>query len=1269
MKKTTLKKTVLVLMAIFLTLGVTGPFPKTAIAASAYIKNIAVTSPTCYRIDVGFDLSTPEEYSSTREAYITYELHDELDKIVDTRMEVIAVNGRPGGYHSTSFYLTVEPDTEYTVVIKFNYLFKYGSTSMDSTKISDPVQITTAALADPQIGLTLKTFSAEEAVLQGIMINSGTGYVDNFDSDEAFNALFKTFMASEIAVVKKSDYRAGEEITTTNVFYSGKIVDYVNYPRWNVSSTGKNVFLCPQTLSLKDNTEYVAQVKLIKKDYTYVVSPTVSFKTYKKPAITITDNILHYSDAYVFANVSLDSRDTLIGLDALIAPGISPPAEDPDRIMGTLVSYSPTDGKALFYFNGLEPDTQYSAIIATNSRAGKYYSNSIILNTLPEPTLATASTGSAEFIKADRAKLNGTITDNGNTGIIEQGFLYATSDTNLIMDHIDGVNVIKLVAPITSATLPTPFAAYPNDLNSGTLYYYRAYVRNSEGLSYGDARHFSTLGLPAVTTTGSNNVTENAATFLGSVGSTGGLAPTLRGFVYSESNTNPEWGGSDVAVALATDVSASTGSFTSDVSTLSSDTTYYYRAFIHNSSGTYYGTSMSLYTDCVSGVLPIVTTKNASGISEMTAIAGGTAITQDTPITDKGVVWSTFPNPTIGDQGVTKVSTESASPFNITLNGLSADTTYYYRAFATNSHGTTYGGSVSFKTTKPLGFAAKAYIASSSVVNVGTHTADFRMNVTTSGTPLFTRLVIYSSTASFPLKDMSGVTAINAGTFAVSSVGETITELSNLLPDTTYYVRGYTSNASGEVYGNVITFTTGSVGRPVVTNGNPAYSAVTKTAATVNFAIQANGSTIEQYGVVYSAENEHPFLNEPTSVVQDRSCDCIADITGHQMISGLTPNTQYWVVAFAEDAAGIEYGETISFTTLAGTLPILATMDVSPASKTALTGVDLQWMGDYDMVELGVVIGNSSHPMVNDVATFSFLTDFSNAGEYPVQIQGLAPGTTYYVRAYAKLLGAPVQYGNDVEFTTNAGEVPTVISQSVSGVSASSVSIVADVRASGDSVLVERGILYGSHSDLELTDSDATVIAATLAELGEYSTLISGLTIDTLYYARAYATNQYGTAYGEALPFLISTGTSPTTPPVSGYTYVIELRLNENGAIVNGETVELSTPPLLDTATSRTLVPLRFVSEVLGAEVNWLSATKQVQIIYEGTEILLTINSTTVLVNGVAQEIDCPAQLMKFTDTAGVPYYVTYVPLRFVSETLGAEVIWDPITKGITIKK
>ncbi len=68
----------------------------------------------------------------------------------------------------------------------------------------------------------------------------------------------------------------------------------------------------------------------------------------------------------------------------------------------------------------------------------------------------------------------------------------------------------------------------------------------------------------------------------------------------------------------------------------------------------------------------------------------------------------------------------------------------------------------------------------------------------------------------------------------------------------------------------------------------------------------------------------------------------------------------------------------------------------------------------------------------------------------------------------------------------------------------------------------------------------------------------------------------------------------------------------------------------------------------------------QVHIIDNGTEILLTIDSDIVLVDGAAKTLDCPAEIIGIR---------TFVPVRFVSETFGASVLWDGETGTITIKR
>lgn len=104
--------------------------------------------------------------------------------------------------------------------------------------------------------------------------------------------------------------------------------------------------------------------------------------------------------------------------------------------------------------------------------------------------------------------------------------------------------------------------------------------------------------------------------------------------------------------------------------------------------------------EAVSVVVPTLTTTAASAITQTTATSGGTSINAGGgTITAKGVCWSTSTNPTIANSN-TNNGTGTAN-FTSSITGLLPNTTYYVRAYATNSAGTGYGNQISF-TTLPL---------------------------------------------------------------------------------------------------------------------------------------------------------------------------------------------------------------------------------------------------------------------------------------------------------------------------------------------------------------------------------------------------------------------------------------------------------------------------------------------------------------------------------------------------------------------------------------
>jgi len=148
-----------------------------------------------------------------------------------------------------------------------------------------------------------------------------------------------------------------------------------------------------------------------------------------------------------------------------------------------------------------------------------------------------------------------------------------------------------------------------------------------------------------------------------------------------------------------TDEGPGTGSFTSNLTGLADGTTYYVRAYATNSAGTAYGNEVSFTTDEI--VLATLTTANASAITSFTAMSGGNVTSNGGgTITARGICWSTTAEPTISDNTIPGGT--GTGSFTSELSGLDASTTYYVRAYATNSAGTAYGSQVSFTTTESL---------------------------------------------------------------------------------------------------------------------------------------------------------------------------------------------------------------------------------------------------------------------------------------------------------------------------------------------------------------------------------------------------------------------------------------------------------------------------------------------------------------------------------------------------------------------------------------
>ena len=120
----------------------------------------------------------------------------------------------------------------------------------------------------------------------------------------------------------------------------------------------------------------------------------------------------------------------------------------------------------------------------------------------------------------------------------------------------------------------------------------------------------------------------------------------------------------------------------------------------------------------------------------------------------------------------------------------------------------------------------------------------------------------------------------------------------------------------------------------------------------------------------------------------------------------------------------------------------------------------------------------------------------------------------------------------------------------------------------------------------------------------------------------------------------------------------IKMTIGDMNGYVNGVAKALDAAPII--RQNRTMLPVRFVAENLGASVAWDGATSTATLTSGDIEIKITIGAATATVNGEEKPLDAPA----FIENSR-----TYLPVRFVAEALGAAVAWDGATSTATITK
>lgn len=589
--------------------------------------------------------------------------------------------------------------------------------------------------------------------------------------------------------------------------------------------------------------------------------------------------------------------------------------------------------------------------------------------------------------------------------------------------------------------------------------------------------------LPTVTTATVTDITLNSARSGGNVTSDGGAEVTSRGVCWGLS-TNP------AASQNHTNDSKGPGAFTSVIETLMPNTVYYVRAYATNKVGTSYGEERSFRTNPI--VIATLTTAAVTSVTSTTAASGGN-ISADGggAISARGVCWNTSPNPTTANSKTSDGT--GTGNFSSNLTDLTPGTKYYLRAYATNSAGTAYGNELSFSAA-----AITPGITTTDVTAITTNSAVSGGNITYDGGAAVTNRGVCWSTA--PNPNITGTHSENGGGNGVFS-----STISNLNPNTKYYVRAYASNSAGISYGNETSFTTNPIVVPVLSTTT--VSGITSSGAVTGGEITYDGgAAVTVKGVCWSTNANPTTTNSKTT-------DGTGTGSFSSNISGLQPGTVYHVRSYAVNSAGTGYGNDITFTS-AAVIPVLTTAGATSITiNSAVSGGNITFSGGSAVTSRGVCWSTSHNPTIAGAHT----SNGSGTGSFVCNVTGLAENTTYYLRAYA-INSVGVAYGNEISFLTVQVYPAVLTTAPVTSVSLTGASSGGNISSDGGGIITERGVCWGTSPNPSVSGSHT----ASGTGSGSFVTNLTSLNEGTLYYIRAYATNSSGTSYGNEVRFSTS---------------------------------------------------------------------------------------------------------------------------------------------------
>lgn len=943
------------------------------------------------------------------------------------------------------------------------YYFRAFAKNCKGIAFGDEMQLTTQEVFMPTVsGVTVSNITYTTAVVSGAVLADGGAPV------------------TERGIV----YSTSAELATDGTKVS--------------SFSGADEFSCSLVGLTADTKYYVCVFATNAKGTTYGQPKSFRTNAYGVPTVTtgqVTD--ITHNSAKVKGDVSSDGGQTVT--ERGICYSKNP---NPTILYSYKVTSSGTTGGYTCALTGLDDGTTYYARAYAINSKGVAYGDDVTFETKAY-SVPTVTTATVTNISYETATAGGNVTSDGDLTVTERGVCYSTSPTPTTED-----------TKVQAAENGTgEFTCNLTGLTNNTKYYVRAYAINSKGTAYGEDVSFTTVefGKPVVVTEKVDGITAVSATAYGKVTADGGQDVTERGICFALT-ANPTVSDTKVASGLGI------GQFTCNLTGLTEGTTYHVRAYATNSKGTSYGEDLTFVTTAY--LIPTVTTSSITEITFTTAKAGGN-VTSDggQEVTEKGVCYATTAEPTIYNTKI-PYSEGGLGAYTCQLVDLTPGTTYYLRAYATNSKGTSYGTARTFTTT--------AYnvptVNTGSYSNVSYTTATCRGEITSNGGSAITEYgICYSTWHENPVIDHPEDMKTIVGT--TDTIGEFFGNVKDLLPGWKCYYRAYAINSEGVAYGNSKTFTTTSGNLPTVVDSIP--FDVTYTSAKISANVTNDGGMeVTERGICYSTTQYEPTIEDSKVVNGSGTGPFTCQLTD------LQDGTTYYYRAYATNAVGTAYATHSYykeyFTTKSYAIPTVTSKDYTNLSYTSVTvGGEVTADGGLTVTERGICISRTNSTPTIEVD--SVLVCGDGIGEFSLDLTDLPDNTYFAYRAYAKN-SKGVAYGQRRSFTTYTIPRPQVQTYDASDITYYTARLSGYAYSNNEHPILERGFCVSTSPNPTLDDTVILCDKSTSTDTWTYSHYaytMTGLAPGTTYYVRAFGTNEFATTYGEEKSFTTVAYTVP----------------------------------------------------------------------------------------------------------------------------------------------